>query len=125
LECRALAKLLWANYSRENWAAVFTWQTISFQRRILRRCAVGFPLTDEDRWPWLERLRELIKRRVTAKENAVLACSALKRAYRQHLRVSTKVKLVYLRGDYALIAEQLSSKAWSFQESSVAAKSVR
>jgi gluconokinase len=38
----------------------------------------GVPLTDEDRWPWLERLRELITQRVEAGENAVLACSALK-----------------------------------------------
>ena len=39
----------------------------------------GHPLTDEDRWPWLERLREQIKRSLAAGENAVLACSALKR----------------------------------------------
>jgi len=35
----------------------------------------GVPLTDEDRWPWLENLGELIKRCVAAGENAVLACS--------------------------------------------------
>jgi gluconokinase len=67
----------------------------------------GVPLTDDDRWPWLENLRELIKRCVAANENAVLACSALKRVYRKHLRVSDEVKLVFLRGDYALVAEQL------------------
>lgn len=67
----------------------------------------GVPLTDEDRWPWLERLRELIKRCVESGENAVLACSALKRAYRQRLDVSEEVKFVFLRGDYALIAKQL------------------
>jgi gluconokinase len=67
----------------------------------------GVPLTDEDRWPWLERLRELIKRCVESSENAVLACSALKRAYRQRLDVSEEVKFVFLRGDYALIAKQL------------------
>jgi gluconokinase len=70
----------------------------------------GVPLTDEDRWPWLENLRELIKQRVEAGEDAVLACSALKRAYRQHLRVSAEVKLVFLRGDYALIEQQLGHR---------------
>ena len=67
----------------------------------------GVPLTDEDRWPWLERLRELIKRCVQSGENAVLACSALKRAYRQRLDVSGEVKFVFLREDYALIAKHL------------------
>jgi carbohydrate kinase (thermoresistant glucokinase family) len=74
----------------------------------------GVPLADEDRWPWLENLRELIKRCVAANENAVLACSALKRVYRKHLRVSDEVKLVFLRGDYELIAEQLRHRRGHF-----------
>ncbi len=69
---------------------------------------------DEDRWPWLENLRELIKTLVESGENAVLACSALKRAYRQHLRVSGEVKFVFLRGDYALIAKQLRRRRGHF-----------
>ena len=76
----------------------------------------GLPLTDEDRWPWLEDLRELIKRYVAANENAVLACSALKRVYRKHLRVSVEVKLVFLRGDYALVAEQLRHRRGHFMD---------
>ncbi len=74
----------------------------------------GHPLTDEDRWPWLESLRELITRCIARGENAVLACSALKRAYREHLRVSEEVKLVFLRGDYALVAEQLRHRHGHF-----------
>jgi gluconokinase len=74
----------------------------------------GSPLTDEDRWPWLDRLREQIKRSLAAKENAVLACSALKRAYRERLRVGGEVKFVFLRGNYALIAEQLSQRRGHF-----------
>ena len=74
----------------------------------------GVPLTDEDRWPWLENLRELIKRCIAAGENAVLACSALKRAYRKHLRVSAEVKLVFLRGDYALVAGQMRHRRGHF-----------
>ena len=72
------------------------------------------PLTDDDRWPWLENLRELIKRCVASNENAVLACSALKRAYRKHLRIGPEVKLVFLRGDYALINEQLRHRHGHF-----------
>jgi gluconokinase len=74
----------------------------------------GIPLTDEDRWPWLKILRERIKKCVEAHDNAVLACSALKRAYREHLRVSGDVKFVFLRGDYALIAEQLRHRRGHF-----------
>ncbi len=53
----------------------------------------GIPLTDEDRWPWLDSLREQIKRCVAADANAVLACSALKRAYREHLRAKSVYRL--------------------------------
>jgi gluconokinase len=74
----------------------------------------GVPLTDEDRWPWLENLGELIKRCVAAGENAVLACSALKEAYRRRLRVNADVKLAFLRGDYELIANQLRQRRGHF-----------
>ena len=70
----------------------------------------GVPLTDENRWPWLENLRQLIKRCLAADENAVLACSALKEEYRRHLRVGDNVKLVFLRGNYELIANQLRQR---------------
>jgi gluconokinase len=70
----------------------------------------GHPLTDKDRWPWLQRLRQQIERSVSAGENAVLACSALKRAYRDRLRVTDNVKFVFLRGDYALVEKQLRSR---------------
>lgn len=74
----------------------------------------GRPLTDEDRWPWLDRLREQIEQLLSAGENAVLACSFLKRAYRDRLRVSDEVKFVFLRGDYALVEKQLRSRRGHF-----------
>ena len=60
----------------------------------------GHPLTDKDRWPWLERLRQQIERSLSGRENVVLACSALKRVYRDRLHVSNEIKFVFLRGDY-------------------------
>ena len=80
----------------------------------VEKMRTGVPLTDEDRWPWLENLRELIERELSAGENAVLACSALKRKYRERLRVGPDVKLVFLRGDYALITEQLRRRHGHF-----------
>ena len=70
----------------------------------------GHPLTDEDRWPWLDSLRKQIEQLLCARGNAVLACSALKRAYRDRLRVSNEVRFVLLRGDYALVEKQLRSR---------------
>ena len=79
----------------------------------------GHPLTDKDRWPWLEQLRQQIERSFSAGENAVLACSALKRAYRDHLRVSDKVKFVFLRGDYAVVEKQLRSRYEHFMDANL------
>jgi carbohydrate kinase (thermoresistant glucokinase family) len=70
----------------------------------------GQPLTDEDRWPWLEKLRQQIKALLAARESGVLACSALKRTYRERLRVCGSVRFVFLRGDYALVERQLRSR---------------
>lgn len=74
----------------------------------------GRPLTDEDRWPWLDCLRAQIEQLVSARESAVLACSALKRAYRDRLRVSDEVRFVFLSGDYALVEERLRSRRRHF-----------
>jgi len=83
-------------------------------RANIEKMRSGRPLTDDDRWPWLERLREQITHSLAAKENAVLACSALKRTYRERLRVSDDVKLVFLRGDYGLIEKQLRGRHGHF-----------
>ena len=74
----------------------------------------SIPLTDEDRWPWLESLRELVKRSLAAGENAILACSALKKKYRDCLQVGADVRFVYLRGSYELIANQLRHRRGHF-----------
>jgi gluconokinase len=71
----------------------------------------GTPLTDEDRWPWLRAIaREIDAMRVLG-ESAVVACSALKRAYRDILiGARTDVVLVYLQGSQALIAERIAAR---------------
>ena len=79
----------------------------------------GHPLTDKDRWPWLEGLRQQIERSLSAGENTVLACSALKRVYRDHLRVSDEVKFVFLRGDYAVVEKQLHNRKRHFMNAAL------
>ena len=56
----------------------------------------GIPLTDADRAPWLKSLSRTIESWIAANENAVLACSALKRSYREKLSAAPEVRFVYL-----------------------------
>ena len=74
----------------------------------------GVPLTDEDRQPWLGKLRDVIEQCLVAGKNAVLACSALKKAYRDYLRVNDGVTFVFLRGSRRKISEQLQDRHGHF-----------
>ena len=76
----------------------------------------GEPLTDEDRQPWLQSLREVIQQSLAANENAVLACSALKKKYRDLLRVNPNVKFVFLRASRERIARQIKHRRGHFFE---------
>ena len=70
----------------------------------------GIPLTDEDRAPWLETLRGLVANWIATGTNGVLACSALKEAYRGRLMVGPQVRFVYLRGDADLLKRRLHQR---------------
>jgi gluconokinase len=79
------------------------------------KMAAGIPLTDEDRAPWLERLRGLIQEALERGEPAVVACSALKERYRQVLTVDpARVKWVYLWAPRELIASRLAQRTGHF-----------
>jgi gluconokinase len=74
----------------------------------------GIPLNDEDRKPWLERLRSAITEWGAAGKNVVLACSALKKSYRKELEVGPQVRFVYLKGSSELIVERLRARHGHF-----------
>ncbi len=74
----------------------------------------GIPLTDEDRQPWLEELRDAIKQALAANEDMILACSVLKKKYRDRLKVSDQVRFVFLRGDRKRIRKQLRQRRGHF-----------
>ena len=75
----------------------------------------GHPLTDEDRWPWLRAIAAEIDRVCRDGEHAVIACSALKRAYRDVLvHGRNDVRIVYLDGTQALIADRLAKRKGHF-----------
>ena len=85
-------------------------------RANVEKMAHGVPLDDEDRAPWLESLRDLIRSCLVRGESAVLACSALKRSYREYLLIDENVKLVYLKGDYELIEDRLEGRRGHFMK---------
>jgi gluconokinase len=79
----------------------------------------GTPLTDEDREPWLDALRAAIVNWIVQQRNAVLACSALKRAYRAQLQAGPEVRFVYLKGSGPLIADRLRARQGHFAGESI------
>ena len=80
----------------------------------IEKMSRGTPLNDADRVPWLEAMRKAILEWIAAGKNVVLACSALKRAYREVLRPSPEVKIIYLKGNYALFAERIRQRHGHF-----------
>jgi len=71
----------------------------------------GAPLTDDDRWPWLDRLNALLQESERANQSLVLACSALKQVYRDRLaRGCAAVRYVFLDADAELIRARLASR---------------
>ncbi|HYL82865.1 MAG TPA: gluconokinase [Candidatus Angelobacter sp.] len=79
----------------------------------IEKMSRGIALTDEDRLPWLNSIREKMSQWQTQGKNVVLPCSALKRSYRELLGIDTNdrnVKLVYLQGSYELLLERLRSR---------------
>jgi gluconokinase len=82
------------------------------------KMSAGHPLTDEDRWPWLQAIADEIDRVCLAGTHAVIACSALKRAYRDILvHGRDDVRIVYLKGTQALIADRLAARKNHFMPS--------
>jgi gluconokinase len=71
----------------------------------------GVPLTDDDRWPWLDRLNALLRAADGRAESAILACSALKQRYRDRLQQGLNhVRWVHLKGDIELIRSRLQQR---------------
>ncbi|MES1150237.1 MAG: gluconokinase [Bradyrhizobium guangdongense] len=79
------------------------------------KMSAGHPLTDEDRWPWLNAIAEEIGRVCKAGEHVIIACSALKHTYRDVLlRGRNDVRFVFLKGTQQLIADRLAQRKGHF-----------
>lgn len=89
-------------------------------RANIEKMHAGIPLTDADRRPWLAAIADAIDRAGAAKRPVVIACSALKRAYRTTLvHGRGDVQLVYLKGSRALISERLAHRHGHFMPRSL------
>ncbi len=77
------------------------------------KMAAGHALTDDDRWPWLDRVAAWIDGQLAAGRPGVITCSALKRSYRDVLR-RDDVTFVLLLGDPALVLERLLRRQGHF-----------
>jgi gluconokinase len=78
----------------------------------VERMAAGIPLTDEDRGPWLRAIAACLRDAKRVGQGLVVACSALKRRYRDLLRTAgdAAVRFVYLKGNRTLIAERMTQR---------------
>jgi 6-phosphogluconate dehydrogenase len=84
------------------------------------KMSAGIPLNDEDRAGWLAVLADIIIRGLERGECGVIACSALKKKYRDVLRVDEQqVKFVYLKGDYAAIWARIQGREGHFMKASM------
>jgi gluconokinase len=84
------------------------------------KMSAGIPLSDEDRWPWLDRLRALLDEGVAAGTGTVLACSALKASYRARLGTDEPhVGVVFLDGDPTVIEARLQARRGHYMPASL------
>lgn len=81
----------------------------------VRAMAAGVPLTDDDRWPWLDAIAAALATHAAAGTSTVLACSALRRAYRDRLRAAPgRVRFVLLQMPADELDRRMSARAGHF-----------
>ena len=82
----------------------------------VKKMAAGIALQDEDRWPWLDRLNALLRK----EKHAVVACSALKEAYRRRLLAGiADHAIVHLRGSFELIRGRVEARKHRYMPASL------
>lgn len=90
----------------------------------VEKMAHGIPLTDADRQPWLEAIRARIEQAHRAGETLVVACSALKQAYRDFLDATVPVRWVYLEGPEALLYSRIEHRVGHYMKASMLASQI-
>jgi gluconokinase len=89
------------------------------------KMAAGIPLTDADRWPWLDTVEHWMAEQLRAGSNCVVACSALRKSYRDRLRTAAdgvrdgSVRFVYLDVDHELLRQRLIARHGHFMHANM------
>ena len=85
------------------------------------KMARAIALTDDDRWPWYDRIVLELRRLTDSGRDVVLACSALKQSYRDRLARGGELRVAYLKGDAATIEPRLAARKGHFMPASLLA----
>ena len=86
----------------------------------IQKMKSGHPLSDGDRMPWLDSIRDWISGRLADNAPAVVTCSALKESYRRRLCLKRAgVRSIFLSGEYGLISERLADRNGHFMPASL------
>ncbi|WP_248304988.1 gluconokinase [Devosia sp. FKR38] len=87
----------------------------------VEKMRAGTPLTDEDRWPWLEKLAQALHEAAERKGSSVGACSALRRVYRDYLteKAGEPILFVYLDGTREVIGERMARRQHEYMPTSL------
>ncbi|MCW5624809.1 MAG: gluconokinase [Burkholderiales bacterium] len=89
-------------------------------RANVEKMRAGMPLTDDDRWPWLDALNAMLLQRRDSGASVVLACSALRRIYRERLsRGIPEVRFVHLAGSMEIISARLAGRSGHYMPPSL------
>lgn len=93
----------------------------------VEKMSKGIPLTDEDRWPWLDVIGQQIAASLAAGAGIVVTCSALKRVYRERLRAAGGGHLyfVYLDGSKELLTKRMGERKGHFMPASLLESQLR
>jgi gluconokinase len=85
------------------------------------KMASGKPLDDEDRWPWLDRIGRALADRADHPKGLIVACSALKRVYRDRLRraAGPQLRFLYLKGDEVLMCARVAGRKGHYMPASL------
>jgi len=87
-----------------------------------KKMGAGIPLTDEDRYPWLASLREIMREHRVSGRRLVLACSALKREYRDILTEGDdRARFIYLKGTPELFRKRMKERRGHYMKESMLA----
>ena len=88
-------------------------------RQNIEKMEHGIPLTDDDRWPWLQAIAELVAVRDHEGTSTVVTCSALKRSYRNVLRDAAPTFFVHLHAPFEVLEQRMQLRTKHFMPTSM------